>query len=174
MLKGTPYSTVTVSGEGTSTVTHSGTFVIVAVNQKDDLLRELQKPENASLVRMLSQQNEPRLITAVATTVAYQNKITSGLSTGTDVDLKVVGASGGAVGIELKSTNDSTYKFSDNTVFAYEMSIPAWQRCADGKLYIVDYVEDRLGTRNAKPMRNTFLNPDEAPPVSKDQIMLVE
>ena len=90
------------------------------------------------------------------------------------MDLKFVGVPGGNVEIRAKATNESTYKFSDNTVFAYEMSIPAWQRDPSGKLYIVDYVEDRLGPRNAAPMHGTSLNPHEAPIVEKNEIMLVD
>ena len=173
-LKGTPYVGVTAYGRGHQKVTQFGTFIIVSINQKIDLLRELQRPQNAKLVQMLSQQREPRIITALATTVNHQNKISSSLSTGGDVDLKFVGVPGGNVEIRAKATNESTYKFSDNTVFAYEMSIPAWQRDPSGKLYIVDYVEDRLGPRNAAPMHGTSLNPHEAPIVEKNQIMFVD
>lgn len=170
--KGTPYATAII--EGSSTKKRSGTFIIVAVGQKSDLLRELQKPENANLVNMLSRQNEPRIITAVATTVNYQDTTATSLRAGAIVELEVVSSSGGNLGVEVKTSNQSTFRFSDNTVFAYEISIPAWQRDTSGKLYIVDYVEDRLGTRNAKPIRNSYLNPDEAPPVSNDQIILIE
>ena len=173
-LKGTPYAGVTTSGEGNREVKQSATFIIVSVNQKIDLLRELQKPENAKLVRMLSKQREPRIITALATTVNHQNKISSSLSAGGNVVLKVVRVPGGDVEIQAKTTNESTYKFSDNTVFAYEMSIPAWQCDTNGKLYIVDYVEDRLGTSNEEPMDGTSLNPHEAPIVEKNQIMFVD
>ena len=169
--EGTPY--VTVSIDGSSTKKKSGIFIIVAVGQKSDLLRELQKPENAKLVKMLSTQNEPRIITAVATTVNYEDTTASSLTAGAKVDLKVVNVSAGNVGIEVKTINQSTFNFSDNTVFAYELSIPAWQRDSSGKLHIVDYVEDRLGPRNAKPIRSSYLNPNKATPISKDQIILV-
>lgn len=169
-VKGTPYATGDINSD--TKTKRSGTFIIVAVNQKSDLLRELQKPENANLVKMLSRQNEPRIITAVATTVNHQDTTVSSLSSGASVGLEVVGVSTGNVGIQVKTTNESTYKFSDNTVFAYEMSIPAWQRDTSGKLYIVDYVEDRLGPRNAKPIHNTYLNPNETLPVAQNQIIL--
>ena len=169
--EGTPYASGIV--EGSLTSKKSGTFIIVAVGQKSDLLKELQKPENARLVKMLSTQNEPRIITAVATTVNYADTTASSITAGAKVDLKVVNVSSGNVGIEVKTSNQSTFRFSDNTVFAYELSIPAWQRDSSGKLYIVDYVEDRLGPRNAKPIRSSYLNPNKAKPVSKDQIILV-
>lgn len=170
--KGIPSASGTI--EYKRTQTYIGTFVIVAVNQKNDLLRELQKPENAAFIKMLSRQREPRIITAVATTLNHEHKIDSNLTAGAEVDAKIISMPKGSIGIELKATNLSTYKFSDNTVFAYEMSIPAWQRDPSGKLYIVDYVEDRLGPRNAAPMHGTSLNPHEAPIVEKNQIMFVD
>ncbi len=171
--QGIPYVTAPeVVAEGTNK--QSGTFVVVAVNEKEQLLRELQKPENAHLVRMLSRQREPRIVTAVATTLKHKNEVKNELGANAAVDLKVVGAPGGSVGIELKTTNNATFEFSDNTVFAYEMSIPGWQRDQSGKLYVVDYVEDRVGGRHPKLIDGAFENPAEAPRVSNDQLLLVD
>ena len=74
--------------------------------------------------------------------------------------------------VNKANNRNSTVEFSDGTVFAYEMSIPAWQRDTAGKVYIVDYVEDRPGAFNPKPIGGSFLNLSDAAPVPEDQILL--
>lgn len=154
------------------TSTESGTFVVVAIQNKKPLLQILQAKENAALVDRLSKMKKPRIITAIATTLGQKSIKTSALTGSATANLSLVGAGAGSTTLKATNNRNSTVEFSDGTVFAYEMSIPAWQRDTAGKVYIVDYVEDRPGAFNPKPIGGSFLNLSDAAPVPEDQILL--
>lgn len=147
-------------------------FAIVGLRGKDALLRALQDPGNAALVRRLSLEHKPRVITAVATTLNYNSTHTAKVDVGATGDLSLAGGTG-ALTVDVGAERKVQVKFSDDTVFAYEMSIPAWQRDMEDNLYIVDLVPDRRGWPNPKPIRGSSLDPDKAPRVPKEQIALV-
>ncbi len=150
-----------VSAGGTKK--EKGTFAVVAIQTKRPLLDLLQSPENRELVDWLSAMPKGRIITAVATTKGHQSVRSRNLDGSVTANLTVVSAGPGSGTVHLKSTRNSTLEFSDGTVFAYEMSIPAWSRYSKGRLYIADLVEDRPGTRNPRPSPGTYLDPTEVP-----------
>ena len=143
--------------------TDKGTFVVVAIQNRKDLLDLLRKPQNQALVQWLSTQRKPRLITAVAMTQGQKSIRKTEVNGTVTANLSTVGVGAGSAKAEVKITKDSTTEFSDGTVFAYEMSIPLWSRDAQGALYIADYVTDRPGLRNPKPAPGTSLDPTEVP-----------
>lgn len=153
--------------------TTKGTFVILGIRGKQPLLRALQDPVNADLVLRLSREQNPRVITTVATTLKYDSTHTANINAGATADLALVGAGAGSLTVAVGSERKVQVKFSDGTVFAYEMSIPAWQRDTEGNLYIVDLVPDRRSPFNPKPIRGSTLDPAKAPRMPKEQIALV-
>lgn len=170
-LSGVP-DVAKANGSVERTTTENGTFVVVAIQNKKPLLQILQAKENSDLVDRLSKMKKPRIITAVATTLGQKSIKTSDFTGSTTANLSLVGAGAGSTTLKATNNRNSTVEFSDGTVFAYEMSIPAWQRDTAGKLYIVDYVEDRPGAFNPKPIGGSFLNLSDALPVPEDQILL--
>lgn len=146
------------TGNGTS-----GTFVILGLNDKKAVLKALQSSDNAETVEYLSQLKEPRIITTIATTLSYSKAKNVSVKTGATGDLSLIGAGAGSLTLEVGGTGKKTVKFSDGTIFAYELSIPAWKRGSDGKLYIADYIEDRLGIRHTNPISGSYLDPTKVP-----------
>ena len=157
----------------TSGSTTKSSFVILGLRGKESLLRALQHPDNAALVKRLSLEHKPRVITAVATTLNYDSTHTAKIEAGATADLTLVGGTG-ALTVDVGAERKAQVKFSDGTVFAYEMSIPAWQRDMEGNLYIVDLVPDRRSPFNPKPIRGSTLDPAKAPQIPKEQIALIQ
>jgi hypothetical protein len=153
--------------------TTESSFVIIGMTSKEPLLRALQDPRNAHLVRRLSQERAPRVITGVATTLDYRGISNAKVTVGATADLAMVGTDG-SLTVEIDTTRNVTVKFSNSTVFAYEMSIPAWQKDTEGNLYIVDLVPDRIGGFNPKPILESSTNVKGAPIMPKNHIALVD
>jgi hypothetical protein len=144
-------------------VAEKGRFTVIAVHTKRPMLELLRAPQNRELVNWMARMPKARVITAVATTMGHSSTRESSLEGTVSASLSVVSAGPGAGTVHVKSTRNSTVKYGDGTVFAYEMSIPAWRRDSQGRLYIADYVEDRPGPSNPNPAPGTSLDPDKAP-----------
>lgn len=170
--------TVALSAEGIPGVNQPGidiesgsttksSFVILGNPNEDAIIQALNAPENKKALDFLREQSpEARVITEIATTLGHQSGRTAKVSIGAAVDMKALQLGTGSLKLKTTSNKETKVKFSDNTVFAYTMSIPAWKKDSSGKLIVGDLVPDqrsKLFRRLPKPLRGTYLNPSEVP-----------
>lgn len=144
----------------------SSSFVVFGSRNEQQVIDELNAPQN-NRVRDYLQSQAPncRVITAVATTLNYNDKRTIKLDSGLTVDMKALQVGVGSIVLAAGTTRETRVGFSDKTVFAYTMSTPAWTKDANGKIILGDLVEDRrsiLG-RVPQPDRGCYFNPAEIP-----------
>lgn len=150
-------------GSGSGSDTEKGTFVVVAIQNHLPFIKVLQDERNRALIDLLLSMRKPRIVTAVATTLGQESDKELKLDGTLNASLTTVGLPAGTGKLHVNSTQKSNVKFSDGTVFAYELSIPAWSRDAKGRLIVADYVEDRPGWIKPKPMVGTYLDPKDVP-----------
>lgn len=167
-------SIVGADGRATGARTEKGVFTIVDVQGKSDLLKIINREENRDIVLHLLKTHHPRVVTTIATTEAQETVRASALDTSVSANLTSLGTPG-QVGIKFSTDRKSTVKFSDGTVFAFAMGIPAWKWDTVAQRVIVgDLVEDIPGAFDPRPVRGTHTDIRKVPGIPEAVVQAVE
>lgn len=156
-------SIVGADGKSTGQRTDKGVFTIVDIQGKSALLDIINSEENRPIVTRLIKTHIPRVVTTVATTEAQETVRADRLNSSVSANLVALGTPG-EIGIKFSKEGKSSVKFSDGTVFAFSMSIPAWQWDSSAQRLVVgDLVEDIPGVLDPTPVRGTHTDIRKVP-----------
>jgi len=131
-----------------------GNFDLVVL--REDLAKRLNLAKNAEVRNELARWGkEARVVTAIA--VAYGHEKVVKFDTDSNITTK---GSVVDLGVTIKTTSKTTTRLSDGTIYAYELSRPAWERGSDGTPRIVNLLPDRIGL-GGPDMPGTAFDPAE-------------
>ena len=122
----------------------TGNYSVFTLFDVYDYVDELNSPKNRGRLEMLMREDDPRVITSIAT--VFNNESSRKISASGNLTLKIINPEFGSPEFTVKaeSSGETVAQLSDGTVFAYEYARICWKK-KDGTVRVASIAVDRPG-----------------------------